>query len=302
MLFSECFDILVLVGEDPFNIRNKKVVNRINSSRNILSWSPVVIAADPFLAVKDDRLYLFYEEYHYRGKGVIKMTSTNDLLTWTKPIVVLNEPFHLSYPWVFQHDGQWYMIPETQAAHEVRLYKAVNNQFDRFELDKTVLTHGMDDDVPVIDFCDSSIVEHDGVFYLFTTLNHGMGNELHLYYSDQFDGGYVPHPQSPLVIDDRCGRNGGALIEHEGTLYRFAQDCVGEYGKNIHLFKVKNLSKTQYEETATQESVLTTNGLSAGHQYNFVNYKGRYVVTVDQKRRSLFLTCKLKRFFKRLKR
>ena len=299
MLFSECFDIFVLVGDDPFNIWNQKVVKRINSSRNMFSWSPVVIAADPFLAVKDDRLYLFYEEYHYRGKGVIKMTSTNDLLTWTKPIVVLNEPFHLSYPWVFQHDGQWYMIPETQAAHEVRLYKAVNNQFDRFELDKIVLTHGMDDVVPVIDFCDSSIVERDGVFYLFTTLNHGMGNELHLYYSDQFDGEYVPHPQSPLVVDDKCGRNGGSLIEHEGVLYRFAQDCEGEYGKDIHVFSVKELSRTRYQESLIRNNLLTSSGFSAGHQFNFVYFKGNYIVAIDQKRSFPLLACKLKRFFKK---
>ena len=272
MLFSECFDIFVLVGDDPFNIRNQKVVKRINSSRNMFSWSPVIIDADPFLAVKDGALYLFYEEYHYRGRGVIKMTSTRDLATWTEPTVVLSEDFHLSYPWVFQHAGQWYMMPETSAAHAVRLYKAVNDMLDQFEFTKTILIHDAEDEFPLMDFCDSSIVEHDGVYYLFTTVNHGKGNELHLYFSDRFDGGYVPHPQSPMVIDDRCGRNGGALIEHEGTLYRFAQDCVGEYGKNIHLFKVNTLSKTRYEETATQENVLTSNGLSSGHQYNFVNF------------------------------
>lgn len=298
MLSSECFDIVVFTTDNPLDLSGRKFIKRINSSRNPFSWSPVIIEADPFLAVKDDTLYLFYEEYHYRGRGIIKMISTDDLVTWTDPKVVLSEDFHLSYPWVFEYDRQWYMIPETSAAHEVRLYKAVNNELDRFEYAKTILTHDDEDEIPSPDFCDSSIIEREGVFYLFTTVNHGKGNELHLYYSACFDGGYQEHPQSPLVIDDKMGRNGGSLIEHGGALYRFAQDCVGEYGKDIRLLKVKSLSKTGYEECVSQENVLTGNGLSAGHQYNFVDFKGRWVVAVDQKRRAPFLTCKLKRLFK----
>ena len=301
MLFSECFDTLVLACDNPFDLRDCKVIKRINSSRNILAFSPVTIAADPFLVVKDDTLYLFYEEYRYRDKGIIKMISTCDLVTWSKPKVVLDEDFHLSYPWVFEHDGQWYMMPETSAVHEVRLYRAVNNQLDRFEFAKAILTHDAEDEFPVMDFCDSSIVNKDGEFFLFTTLNHGKGNELHLYYSDSLDGGYKRHPQSPLIVSDKYGRNGGSLLEHDGVLYRFAQDCDGEYGKNVHLFKVNTISNNQYKETAFQENVLTSHGLSAGHQYNFVNFKGKYIVTIDQKRWVPFLTCKAKRLFQLLK-
>ena len=297
MLFSECFDTLVFACDNPFNLRDGNVIKRINSSRNILALSPITIAADPFLVVKDDTLYLFYEEYRYRNKGVIKMTSTRDLVKWSKTKVVLDEDFHLSYPWVFNHDGQWYMIPETSAVHELRLYRAVNNEFDCFELDKTILTHAAEDEYPVLDFCDSSIVNKDGFFFLFTTLNYGKGNELHLYYSDSFDGNYKVHPESPLIVSDKYGRNGGSLLEHEGILYRFAQDCEGEYGNNLHLFRVDTLTENQYEESILQEAVLTRHGLSAGHQYNFVYFKGKYVVTIDQKRWVPFLTCKVKRLF-----
>lgn len=301
MLFSECFDTLVLACDDPFDLKDCKVIKRINSSRNILAFSPVTIIADPFLVVKDDSLYLFYEEYRYRDKGIIKMISTSDLVTWSKPKVVLDEDFHLSYPWVFQFDEQWYMMPETSAVHEVRLYRAVNNQLDHFVFAKTILAHEAEDEFPVMDFCDSSIVDKDGGFFLFTTFNQGKGNELHLYYSENLDGKYKHHPLAPLIVSDKYGRNGGALLEHGGVLYRFAQDCDGEYGKDIHLFKVNNLSNKQYKETVSQENVLTRNDLSAGHQYNFVYFKEKYIVTIDQKRWTPFLTCKVKRLFQLLK-
>lgn len=299
MLFNECFDILVLVCAEPFELRNSKIVKRINSSRNPLSLSPVAIDADPFLVVKDDTLYLFYEEYRYRDKGIIMMTSTDDLFTWSEPKVVLAEDFHLSYPWVFQHDGQWYMMPETSAVHEIRLYKAANNEFEHFDFYKAILQHSAEEIMPTVDFCDSSIVNRDNSYYLFTTVYHGDDKEQLLYCSGSFDSDYEIHPQSPLVVGDKYGRNGGSLIEHEGVLYRFAQDCEGEYGKDIHVFSVKELSRTRYQESLIRNNLLTSSGFSAGHQFNFVYFKGNYIVAIDQKRRFPLLACKVKRFFKK---
>lgn len=301
MLFLEGFDVVLLASNDPFSLANSKVVKRINCSRNILSLSPVLIEADPFLVVRDDMLYLFYEEYRYRDKGIIKMTSTTDLVNWTTPQEVLIENFHLSYPWVFEHQGQWFMIPETSAAHEIRLYKATDNDLSRFEQVNTLLTHPEGEPFPKMDYCDSSIIEKEGVFYLFTTVNAGNGNELHLFFSDTLDGPFTEHPQSPVVIGDKYGRNGGSLVEHEGQIYRFAQDCVGEYGKNIHAFKVETLTRTQYHETLMNEDLLTQNGLHAGHQFNFLQFNGEYIIAVDQKRRIPHLGCKVKRLFNTLK-
>ena len=153
-----------------------------------------------------------------------------------------------------------------------------------------------------MDYCDSSVIAQNGMFYLFTTVTRGKGNELLLYHSDSFDGDYVPHPLSPVVVGDRFGRNGGALLEHDGTIYRFAQDCEGQYGKDINMFKVNVLSSNHYQEEICQENVLTSNGLSSGHQYNFVKFKGKYIVAVDQKLRLPFIACKVKKLFNLLKR
>lgn len=302
MLFLDCFDILLFACDDPINnMGNHKIIKRINCTRNIFSPSPVMIVADPFLVVKDNTLYLFYEEYRYRGKGIIKMTCSDDLVNWQEPKTVLRDDFHLSYPWVFQHEGSWYMMPETSAAHEVRLYQAVDNQFDRFVPYKTLLSREAGEQAPRMDFCDSSIIRRGETYYLFTTVNDGNGNELHLYVADRLDGPYVEHSQSPLVVNDRFGRNGGTLLEWSGDLYRFAQDCDGDYGKNINIFKVNALSKTQYDESLVHENVLTSRGFSIGHQYNYVEYKGQYIVAIDQKLKMPYLGCKVKRLFEGIK-
>lgn len=300
MLFLDSFEILLFACENPISgFGNNKIIKRINCTHNIFSPSPVMIVADPFLVVKDDVLYLFYEEYRYLEKGIIKMTSTDDLVNWEQPKIVLQEDFHLSYPWVFQYEGQWYMLPETSAVHEVRLYKAVDNLFDRFELSDVLIARGDCEQIPRMDFCDSSITEKEGIFYLFTTINVGRGNELHLYWSENIQGPFVEHTQSPLIVSDKYGRNGGSLIEWEGKLYRFAQDCDGEYGKNISLFEINELTRHKYDESLLQEDLLTKSGLKSGHQYNFVRFKGLNIVAVDQRIKIPYIGCKVKRLLKR---
>ena len=111
-VFNICVGILE--EESMFNLDDLKIVKSILSSKNFIDLNPIVIEADPFLFVKDDTLYLFYEEQRgNKGKGILKMTSTQDLKTWTTDVVILEELFHLSYPNVFEYDGRIYMMPES---------------------------------------------------------------------------------------------------------------------------------------------------------------------------------------------
>ena len=75
---------------------------------------PVLFQADSFLYVKEDELFLFYELQHWDDPGCIAMIKTKDLKSWTKPQIVLQQPFHLSFPYVFEDNGTIYMIPESQ--------------------------------------------------------------------------------------------------------------------------------------------------------------------------------------------
>ena len=90
--FNICVGILE--EESMFNLDDLKIVKSILSSKNFIDLNPIVIEADPFLFVKDDTLYLFYEEQRgNKGKGILKMTSTQDLKTWTTDVVILEELF-----------------------------------------------------------------------------------------------------------------------------------------------------------------------------------------------------------------
>lgn len=64
--------------------------------------------ADPFLLQRDGQLYLFYEtKGAASGRGQIGVAVSGDGgVTFRHLAVVLDAPWHLSYPFVFEHEGQ----------------------------------------------------------------------------------------------------------------------------------------------------------------------------------------------------
>ena len=299
MQLIECFKIRLLEGEldGVWDVDSMKPIYEIPCDGLSVDGNPVIIVADPFLFVHNDNLYLFYEEKKYRDPGVLKMIRTNDMKTWSEPCIILKEPFHLSYPYVFEDEGQIFMIPETCAAGEVRLYKADNNELSSFSLDSVLLKHDVCETSVDIDFSDSSVYKHsDGQYYLMTTLCINGVNELFLYISDCIRGPYVEHPMSPIVISQKYGRNAGCLLKRDGKLYRVAQDCVKRYGDNIHLFEITDLSDENYSEALIKENLLDTKldfYSEGGHQLNIAEFKGKTIVALDAKEYNSFFLNRL---------
>ncbi|MGI9293790.1 MAG: glucosamine inositolphosphorylceramide transferase family protein, partial [Pseudomonadales bacterium] len=82
--------------------------------------------ADPHIILKDGKYYIFIEELIYEeNKGFISVITMDEAGNYTAPETVLERPYHLSYPNVFQHEGQFYMVPETEANGTIELYKCL---------------------------------------------------------------------------------------------------------------------------------------------------------------------------------
>ena len=79
--------------------------------------------ADPFLLRRDGRLFLFFEAWRRgTGQGDLCWAERDAAGAWRYAGVALDEPFHLSYPFVFEHEGEVFMIPESRSQGDVRLY------------------------------------------------------------------------------------------------------------------------------------------------------------------------------------
>ena len=244
-----------------------------------LNPNPEHTKADPFLFVHRERLYLFYETDGYKlGRGVITMVSTVDLQHWTKPKIVLQEPFHLSYPFTFEKDGAVYMIPESGASGEIRLYRATDATLSHFEFVKTIMPGR---------FLDSAFMQRDSKYYLFTTSEPEYRKYvLHLFCSESFDGPYIEHPMSPICTDTEYSRCGGKPIEIDGSTYRISQDCSNGYGDNLSLIAIECVSPTEYSEKLYCRNILDRSSIlfrGGGHHLTWVKYQGQYVIATDCK-------------------
>lgn len=115
--------------------------------------------ADPILVDADGKTWLFYEAV-LDDHGHIAVAEVLNDCTLGKPMVVLKDDCHYSYPFVFRHENEWYMIPESSASSEVRLYRAAAFP-EKWELCTVLLRERT---------VDTTVFEREGQLYLLTYL------------------------------------------------------------------------------------------------------------------------------------
>lgn len=220
--------------------------------------------ADPFLIEKNSKTYLFFEDYRYaEGRAVISCCELAPDGTPGLPFEVLRRPYHLSYPFVFEHEGEMYMIPETRQKRMVELYRATS--FPAAWTAEAVLLHD-------IDAVDATIQKIGGKFWMFSGVSSGMysnSDELSLFFADALTGPWTPHPCNPVLSDVRRSRPAGALFYDGERLIRPSQDCGKAYGYGLVFSEVLTLSETQYEELPVNRlDPDSAQGILATHTYN----------------------------------
>jgi hypothetical protein len=200
--------------------------------------------ADPFLVPDGERLWLFFEDAdRTSGKGAIRASQLRPDGTLGESRVVLECDYHLSYPFVFQRGGAWYLLPETSGHRTVELWRATRFPWE-WQLEKVLLAG--------VYAVDPTLFEHAGRLWLFAGVSEGGGDaqdELFLWHADSLAGEWRPHPKNPVVSDVRHARPAGPLFREDGALYRPGQDCSGAYGSAFWLHRVDRLDERDYRET-----------------------------------------------------
>ncbi len=200
--------------------------------------------ADPFVIVRDGRRYVFCEEYPYAtGKGVISVFTIEADGRVTSPRVVLERPYHLSYPFVFERGGEVFMIPETLGNRAIELYRAVTFP-DRWEKVATL--------VDGVEASDATLLERDGRLWLFAAISDGgrsTWDGLGLFHADDLFGEWRALPANPVLADAGAARPGGEMFVRDGALYRPAQDCREFYGGGLAIARVDRLDLDGYAQT-----------------------------------------------------
>lgn len=249
------FSIGIYSGEAPWSISpDERLQNPVLTWRDV-SDVPASMVADPFMISVNGMYYMFFEIVNMLNrKGEIGFATSNDGCTWSYGERVLKEPYHLSYPYVFEWAGEYFMIPEGSRGGGIKLYRA--DDFPRAWNHVAELLSGNR-------YADSSIFRYDSKWYIFTDSGaEPLNPKLSLYCADRLTGPWEEHPASPIVTDDpHVARPGGRVLVVEGTVIRFAQDVYPIYGSKVRAFGITELSPTTYvEQEISSSPVLEAGG------------------------------------------
>jgi hypothetical protein len=236
----EDWSIGIYSGESPFDFSASRTRRNPVLTAEDVTDVPAKFVADPFLVREDSVWYLFFEVYNTNSKqGDIAVATSNNTRKWNYERVVLDEPFHLSYPYVFNWQNDYYLIPESHETNSVRLYKAVDFPSQWSFLG--TLIEGRD-------FVDPSVVHFNDEWWMFVS-SLAQGDTLRLYYADDLMGPWNEHPGNPIVrVHENMARPGGRVLEYDGRVFRYQQDLnPGSYHR-LWPLEVTELTTTRYRE------------------------------------------------------
>jgi hypothetical protein len=222
--------------------------------------------ADPFIVEVGNSYFIFIEEFLFQSGNshisVIEIDCNGDYKGITGP--VLETGYHVSYPFVFKYEHDFYMIPETSTNHTIEVYRSTSFP-NRWEPHCVLMRD--------VRAADTTLLEFDGRWWMFTALgNQRTDNhtELFLFYSDSPFGPWRPHKKNPVVSDVRRARPAGRIFKRNDSLYRPAQDCSFAYGYAISINRIVTLTEDEYcEEEAERIAPDWSANLCGTHTLNF---------------------------------
>jgi hypothetical protein len=224
--------------------------------------------ADPFIVTRENQTHIFIEEKMYAtGRGRIACLTLDDHGNLQSHQVVLERPYHLSYPFIFEHRGETFMLPETAQNRTLEIYHCARFP-DQWELAAVLMN-----DVYAVD---ATLFQRENKWWLFANVKEKGGSSLdalHVFFSnDPLSNHWTPHPHNPIVRDIHSARPAGHVFMHDGKLIRPSQDSSRRYGYAIRFNRISKLSETEYEENNESSFEPPRRGkILATHTFNQAN-------------------------------
>jgi hypothetical protein len=256
-LYHDCWHLLINLQEnEPLKFQGSRKVMPPKDR----FW------ADPHVQHKDGHYYIFIEEFIYKSKkGHISVIEMDQQGNYQKPVQILKRDYHFSYPFVFERENQYYMIPESAQHKTIELYECVEFPY------KWQFMMNLMENIRAVD---TTLFYHLGTWWLFTAITENEGafpqRELYLFYAnDPITTKWNPHPKNPIVSDVKNARPAGKIFIRNQKIYRPSQNCSGNYGNSFDLNEVLILTKTEYiEKKAVSVKPVWDKNVRATHTYS----------------------------------
>ncbi|WP_418280445.1 hypothetical protein [Halorubrum sp. DTA98] len=227
--------------------------NPVLTVDDVTDFGNAHFVADPFLmGDPGGTLHMFFEVFNRNRTPTAAIghaTSTDEGCTWSYDGIVLEESDHLSFPYVFRYAGEYYMIPDKwdrEGIAPIDLYRA-----DSFPEEWTRVARLVAPDRPL----------HDFVAFRWRDRWWGVagdGSDMTVFHADELERDrWEPHPENPVVTDrPRGARPAGRPLVRRDHVELFVQDCTSQYGKRVRAFRIRRLSRSEYDDVELEDSPL----------------------------------------------
>lgn len=175
--------------------------------------------ADPMIFAYEGRVFLFAERYNYfslRGEIAVAEIKDGKVSRWH---TIIREPFHMSYPFVFEQSGTIYMIPETNEGHSVRLYQAISFPY-KWKYVKNIIDN--------VKWVDTTLVPDKNGFLAYTRAHEVCDKDYLVKINQKFSVLSVEElDKEDGDVSYRCG---GRIFDFEGKEIHVCQNESAGYG------------------------------------------------------------------------
>lgn len=245
--------------------------------------------ADPFLFEINGDVFCLAEKMDLtqRKKGHIVMALFGMQENYFKWIDAIKEDFHLSFPFIFKFEGDYYMCPETSEISEIRLYK----------LDISKLTwHFYRTIMRDIKAVDNIIFFKNDLWWLSSSVDLSLTGDYEtfnfIWYSDNpIDGNWYQHANNPIYVDSSRARNAG-IVTLAGEIYRVSQgQALGVYGKFFNINRILDINPRKYIEIVLDNhSQKFHNKNNASHHLTSFDNLTVFDISLNKKEKKVFLS------------
>ncbi len=227
--------------------------------------------ADPFiLDVNENFIYLLVEAMKVANpKGIIaKLTIDRQTLTIVDVHVILDEPWHLSFPNIMRKDNRIFVYPESASSGKLYLYELLRDSQGKEYLNKV---DTLCDDI----IWDTDINDLFGQKLLFTA--HQNNHYLDIYY---WNDSIKRYEYSTSLHSERQNmRLAGALFSLNNKTYIPTQISGYTYGQAV---EIQEISKNDTWAIKPLRQIKPPFGLFIDGMHTLNSYKGVTVVDIHR--------------------
>ena len=258
-----------------FNNNDNNVMTDLSTPFVVLPNSERYWCADPFLFQKDGHFYVFFEAYdRLKRKGVLGYRQITENTVGSIHIFY-ETTSHLSYPFIYEADGDIYIVPESNMSGELYRLKCLSFP-NKWEREEVLLNRRL---------VDSTFFSYEGAEYCLSTQidDSLIFDRLDLFYKS--NGQWLPCLHNPVKRDLASVRGAGKCFEQDSVWYRPSQDCSNGYGCALCLNAIDKINSNEYMEHCIKKLQPTEIQTNTGVQYQGIHTYNRlkHIEVIDLK-------------------